>query len=100
MPEPSVAPGAAPIIWKGAVAAVFKPNSYGRGRTSNIPKPARITVFPSLRGSHSKPTRGSKFLVVGFCSRGLFTPIGPHAVGPDRQFARLMISWKPAEATL
>src|ERR1700686_2687065 len=100
MPVPSVAAGAAPMIWKGAVAAVFKPNSYGSGSTSNVPKPARTTVFPFLNGSQSMPMRGSKFLVVGFFRRGLFTPIGPHAVGLDRQLDMLTISWKPAAATL
>src|SRR6516165_9168939 len=86
IPDPRVAPGAAPIIWKGAVAAVFKPNSYANGRTSNMPKPARTAVFPSLNGSQAKPMRGSKFFVVGFCRSGLLTPTGPQAVGLCVQF--------------
>src|ERR1700752_2439104 len=100
MPVPNVDPLAAPMIWKGAVAAVFKPNSYGSGKTSNIPNPARTAVFPSWKGSHASPMRGSKFFVVGLCRIGLLTPTGPHAVGLWVQFDKLMISWNPAAATL
>src|SRR5260370_24046286 len=92
IPPPSTAFGSAPIIWKGAVAAVFKPNSYGNGRTSKIPKPPRTAVFPFLKGSQEKPMRGSKFLVVGLFAIKLLTGTGPHAVGLAAQFARVVIS--------
>src|SRR6267143_1304490 len=42
---------------------------YGRGRTSNIPKPPLRDVFPSRNGSQEKPTRGSKLRSVGFEKR-------------------------------
>src|ERR1700741_589780 len=100
MPVPNVDPLAVPMIWKGAVAAVFKPNSYGSGKTSNIPNPARTAVFPSWKGSHASPMRGSKFFVVGLRRIGLLTPTGPHAVGLEVQFARLVISWKHEGATV
>src|SRR5207249_4964757 len=62
---PRVAAGSKPIIWKGAVAAVLSPNSYGSGSTSKMLNPPRTAVFPSLNGSQEKPIRGSKFLLVG-----------------------------------
>src|SRR5271156_6063362 len=86
-PVPRVAPGAAPMIGNGAVAAVFKPNSYGSGNTSNRPKPARTAVLLSLNGSHARPIRGSKLYTVGFELIGLFVPTGPHKVVPGVQLA-------------
>src|SRR5260221_7876865 len=77
IPPPSTAFGSAPIIWKGAVAAVFKPNSYGNGITSKIPKPPRTAVFRVLEGSQEKPMRGSKFLAVGLLWLKLPTSCGP-----------------------
>src|ERR1700730_12475043 len=44
-------------------------NWYGSGSTSNSPSPPRTAVFPLLKGSHAKPTRGSKFLVVGLLKK-------------------------------
>src|SRR6266852_472252 len=87
------APGLSwPMIWNGDVAAVFRPNSYGSGSTSKIPKPPRTAVFPFFKGSHEKPIRGSKFLEVGLLAIKLLTGTGPHAVGLAEQFARVVIS--------
>src|SRR5882762_2978451 len=47
------------------------PISTGRGSTSNNPKPPATEVLPFLNGSQAKPTRGSKFLFVGFIIYGL-----------------------------
>src|ERR1700730_7360588 len=44
-------------------------NSYGRGSTSNSPAPPRIAIFPFRNGSQAKPTRGSKFFVVGLLAK-------------------------------
>ena len=49
-----------------------------------MPIPPRIAVFPLLRGSQAKPTRGSKFLSVGLLKKGL--PVC--ATGSDK-FLRL-----------
>src|SRR6266481_5816809 len=98
-PLPSVAFGSKPMIWKGEVAAVFRPNSYGKGKTSNIPKPPRTAVFPSLKGSQEKPMRGSKFFVVGLLRMKLSTCTGPQGLvrlGPTpgvAQLASVVISW-------
>src|SRR5579863_7483954 len=56
---------AAPFSVNGAVLVANWPNKYGRGSTSNIPKPPRPEVLPSPNGSHAKPTLGSKLRSVG-----------------------------------
>src|ERR1700676_2194048 len=80
IPLPSVLVLSSPMIWNGAVAAVFRPNSYGNGNTSKIPNPPRTAVFPSLNGSHENRTRGSKFLVVGLFLIKVSTCCGPHGL--------------------
>src|SRR5258708_25925410 len=60
----------------GEVCALLSASSNGRGKESNRPKPPRTEVFPSLKGSQAKPTRGSKFLVVGLLSKFLFVQVG------------------------
>src|SRR5665213_948283 len=52
------------------LSAVFE-YSYGKGRTSNSPKPPRIDVLPLPKGSQAKPIRGSKLWSVGLEKRGL-----------------------------
>src|SRR6266849_2166609 len=85
IPLPSVPFESKPTIWYGAVAAVFSPNSYGRGKTSKMPNPPRTAVLPSLNGSQEKPIRGSKFFVVGLFLMKLETWTGPQGlVGPGR----------------
>src|ERR1700726_3061014 len=69
-----------PLIWNGAVAAVFRPKSSGKGSTSNTANPPFDSVFPSLNGSHENPTRGSKFLVVGLFLINVSTCCGPHGL--------------------
>src|SRR5260370_31359910 len=91
-PVPSVARESAPTIWNGAVADVLRPNSYGRGSTSNIANPPRIAVFPFLQGSQEKPARGWKFMTVGLFKIGLSKPPGPHAVRRLVHLERLRIS--------
>ena len=44
-----------------------------------------MAVFPDPKGSHAKPRRGWKFLVVGLEAMGLSVPTGPHAVGLAEQ---------------
>ena len=50
------------------------------GSTSKIPKPPRTAVLPLLNGSHAKPTRGAKFLSVGFFGQRVFDRHGGSAV--------------------
>src|SRR5260221_6257757 len=40
-----------------------------------MPNPPRTEVFPSLKGSQAKPTRGSKFLLVGFLRKYLLLQV-------------------------
>src|SRR5467141_5252858 len=81
LPAAAVPPGLSrPTIWNGAVAAVFRPNSYGSGSTSKIANPPRTAVFPFLKGSHEKPMRGSKFFVVGLLLVKPSTCCGPHGL--------------------
>src|SRR5713101_1107540 len=58
-----------PSLKNGAEKISLNWIRYGNGRTSNIPKPALTDVFPSPKGSHEKPTRGSRLRRVGFEKR-------------------------------
>src|SRR6266478_10104544 len=59
-----------PSLENGAEKISLNWTRYGNGRTSNIPKPALRDVFPSRKGSHEKPTRGSKLRRVGLENNG------------------------------
>src|SRR5258708_32664188 len=59
-----------PSLKKGAEKSSLNCTRYGNGRTSNMPKPALRDVFPSRKGSHEKPTRGSKLRSVGLENNG------------------------------
>src|SRR5260370_42684633 len=59
-----------PSLKKGAEKSSLNCTRYGNGRTSNIPKPALREVFPSRKGSHEKPTRGSNLRSVELQNNG------------------------------
>ncbi len=52
-----------PSLKNGALFVRFSIR-YGKGRTSYMPKPARMDVFPLAVGSQAIPKRGAKFLVL------------------------------------
>src|SRR5580658_4740622 len=66
VPVPCVPPGPTP---KAPVGIVLMPNELLSARKDSqlivskmIPKPARITVLPSAKGSHATPNLGAKLL--------------------------------------
>src|ERR1700688_3359712 len=80
IPPIATGPRLAKVLRNGCDSALSRKYSYGSGRASNIPKPARTAVLPLWKGSQAKPMRGSKFLRVGFLVEKLvclITEVGP-----------------------
>src|SRR5688572_3396928 len=73
------------VAWNGAADTCIKLNWYVSGSTSKRPKPPRTTVRPVLKGSHASPTRGAKFINVGFRNNG--SPLWICAEPRVRRFA-------------